>query len=321
MWFRIMVLALGTFALGTDGFVIAGILPDIAHQLNISVDMAGQLVTAFSLIYALGAPVLAAAAGNIARKRLLLLSLILFVIANLLAALAANFVVLLLARILAAVGAALYTPTASAAAVSLVPAEKRGRALSLVLSGMTVSMILGVPLGIFIASQFGWRMTFVLIAALSAFALIGVLTLFPAIANPPVVRLRTRLALLRKPAILVTLLNTVPWILGVFTVYTYLGPLLQQMTHLNAGWISGMFLLFGLAGIPGNALGGYSADRWGAVRTLTLGSLMVGLTLFALPFAAIWLPGVAVIMIVWGVFGSIIIPPQQLRLIALAPEV
>ena len=321
MWFRILVLALGTFALGTDGFVIAGILPDIAHQLNISVDLAGQLVTVFSLTYALGSPMLAALAGNIPRRRLLLMSLAFFVAANLLAAVATSFAVLLVARILAAGGAALYTPTAAAAAASLVPAEKRGRALSLVTAGMTLSLVLGVPLGIFIGSQFNWQMTFVLIAVLSAIAFVGVLMLFPTIANPPTVALRTRLALLRRPALLLTLLTTTFGMIGAFTVYTYLGPLLQQITHLNGAGISGMFLLFGLASMLGNVIGGYSADRWGTVRTVVLGVLLLGLALFMLPFAATLFLGAALAIAVWGVAGWMLTPPQQSRLIAQAPDV
>ena len=321
MWFRLLVLALGTFALGTDTFVIVGILPDIAHQLHVSVDVAGQLVTVFSLTYALGSPVLMALAGDIACRRLLLLSLALFVAANLVAAVASNFAILLVARILAASGAAVFTPTASAAATALAPMEKRGRALALVTAGMTVSLVLGVPLGIFVGSQFGWQMTFLLLALLSVLAFAGVLAFFPHIARSPAIGLRTRLALVRRPILLVTLFYSTCCAAGGFTVYTYLGPLLQQRTHLHGAGISSIFLLFGLAGVLGNGIGGYSADRWGTTRTLTLPPLLVGLALLALPFAATSFPGAAIAIAVWGVAGWMVPPAQQSRLIALAPEV
>ena len=320
MWFRILVLAVGTFALGTDAFVISGILPDIAHQLNISVDLAGQLVTVFSLTYALGAPVLATLAGNVARKRVLVFGLSLFVVANVLAAVATSFGVLIVARVLAAIGAALYTPTASAVAAALAPAEKRGRALSLVLAGMTVSLILGVPLGIVIGSQFGWQMTFVMIAALSATALVGVLVLFPTVANPPAITLNTRLALLRKPTVFVTLLVTLTCIIGNFTVYTYLGPLLQQVTHLNSVGVSGVFFLYGLVGLLGNALGAYSIDRWGAVRTLVPCVVVLGVAFLTLSLAAALFLAVVVAIVMWSIVGTTILPAQQHRLIALSPE-
>ncbi|MBO0792300.1 MAG: MFS transporter, partial [Ktedonobacteraceae bacterium] len=189
MRFRILVLALGTFAIGTDGLVIAGILPAMAHDLRISVDTAGLLVTGFAWIYALGSPVLATATGRIPRKQLLLSGLVVFLSANILAALATNFWLLLAARVLAALGAALYTPVASTVASAMVPPEMRGRALAIVLAGMTVATVMGVPLGIIVAAQFGWQMTFWVVAALSIIAFIGVLALLPAVANPPAVGL------------------------------------------------------------------------------------------------------------------------------------
>src|SRR5215472_2689518 len=201
MWFRILILALGTFAIGTDGFVIAGILPSIAHDLGMSIALAGLLVTAFSLAYALGSPVLATLTGHIARRRLLLLTLISFVLANVLAAVAASFAVLLMARVLAALSASLYTPSASAVAAVLAPKEKRGRALSLVTAGLTITTVAGVPLGILIGTQLNWRATFVLVALLGVIAFVGVLALFPPVASQGTVSLRTRLALLRRPVI------------------------------------------------------------------------------------------------------------------------
>ncbi|HEU5380229.1 MAG TPA: MFS transporter [Ktedonobacteraceae bacterium] len=321
MWFRIWVLVIGGFALGTNGFVVAGILPNIAHQLNVPVDLAGQLETAFALTYALAAPVLAALTGSIARKQILLGGLFLVVVMNLLPEVFPSFLVLFITRILSAIGAALYMPTASSVAASLAPAEKRGRALALASTGLTLSMVLGVPLGILVGSQWGWQMTFVFISLVSGLAFIGILVLFPAIENPPKIGLGARLALLRQPVLLVTLLNIFPWVLGYFTMYTYLSPLLQQITHLNGAGISSMFLLFGVSGVAGNALAGYSTDRWGAVRTLVLASFVIGLVLCAFPYVATSFVGAAALILIWGIFDSTIIPPQQHRLLALTREI
>lgn len=319
MWFRILILALGTFAIGTDGFVIAGILPNIAHDLNISLGFAGLFVTAFSLAYALGAPVLAALTGNLARRRVLLLALIVFVLANGLAAGATHFIVLFLARVLAALGAALYTPNALAIATTLAPQEKRGRALSLVMAGLTVATVAGVPLGILISAQWSWRMTFLLVALSGVVAIVGVLLLFPSVANPAAISLRARLALLRQPVLALALVNILIWTMGGFTVYTYLSPFLQQLTHLQGANISILFLVFGIASVIGNVLGGYGADHWGTSRTLTIGLLATMVALFALSLVSGSLWGVACMVGIWGVAGWSLMPSQQHRLITLAP--
>lgn len=319
MRFRILILALGTFAIGTDGFVIAGILPQIARGLHVSVDTTGLLITVFAWTYALGSPVLATMMGKVERKRLLLLSLLAFVGANVLAALATNIDLLFAARILAACSAALYTPTALAVAVSLVPVEQRGRALALVLAGLTVATVLGVPFGILIGSQVAWQATFGVVALLGLLAFVGILALFPAVARPPVVPLGARLAMLRRPALVGMLGNLLLWQISVFVLYPYLGIFLQTVTHVSGLAISAIFFLFGLASALGNMLGGYSTDHWGAARTLAVA--LVGLTVseFMLPWAAASIWVLAITVIIWGIAGWMVVPPQQYRVVALAP--
>lgn len=319
MRFRILVLALGTFALGTDGFVIAGILPAVGHDLAVPAAVTGQLITAFALTYAVGAPVLATLTSDLARKRLLIVSLAGFAGANVLAALAPSFGILMLARMLAACCAALYTPNASAAAVALAPAEQRGRALALVTAGLTVAIVLGVPLGAWIGATLSWRTTFWLVVALSALAALGVLALFPEIANPPPTTLRARFALLRQPSILTALSLTVVVMAGVFTMYTYIAPLLLHVAHLGGTGISIMLLLFGLAGLLGNTLGGQGADRWGAFRTLVPAVSTAAVVLALLPFAAAAALGAGLMLFILGIAGWTFTPAQQYRLLALAP--
>ncbi|MDQ2715933.1 MAG: MFS transporter [Chloroflexota bacterium] len=319
MRLRILVLALGTFALGTDNFVIAGILPAIAQTLAVSVAVSGLLVTVFSLTYVVASPLLATLTGAVDRKRLLIVSLLLFVVANVLAALAPNFGVLLVARVIAACGAALYTPTASAVAAMLASPEKRGQALALVTAGMTVSIVLGVPIGILVGTHFGWQMTFVLVAVLGALATIGIMGLLPVVAGPPPASLGARLALLRKPSIVVALGLTVIWMVGGFTVYTYIAPILQGITHLGGAAISSLLFLFGVASVLGNMLGGYAADRWGPVPTIALGLAALAITLLVFPAVAVTVVGAGVALAIWGVAGWMLTPPQQHRLLALAP--
>ncbi|NUS87481.1 MAG: MFS transporter, partial [Streptomyces sp.] len=172
MRLRLLLLALGTFAVGTDSMVMAGILGLISRDLDVSVPTAGQMVTVFALAYALLAPVLATLTARWPRRQLLLTALTVFTAANALSALAPTYPLLLATRVLAAAGAALYTPTANAVATSLVPPERRGRALATVLGGMTVATALGVPLGTWIGRT-DWRLTMWLVVALGAAALAG----------------------------------------------------------------------------------------------------------------------------------------------------
>ena len=320
MWFRIMVLAVGTFALGTDVQVIAGILPTIAHDIAVPVATTGLLVTVFALTYALGSPTLATLTGSVARRRLLIGSLGVFVGANVLAAVAQYFGVLVLARILAAGGAALYTPTASAVAAALAPAEKRGRALAVVLGGITLAAVLGVPIGTLVGTLFGWRMTFVLVAVMGALAACGILLFFPVVATPPPVRLRARLALFEQPRIIVTLGLTALSLMGIFTVYPYLALLFQHITHVGGTGISALLLVFGGASTAGNVFGGYGADQWGPVRMMVLSLAIAGIALVVLPLAATSILGAVVALIVWGSAAWMFTAPQQHRLLALAPE-
>ncbi|GHO70538.1 MFS transporter [Ktedonobacter sp. SOSP1-52] len=320
MWFRILVLALGTFAIGTDSFVIAGILPNIAGGLHISLALAGLTVTVFALVYACGAPILATFTGSLERRRLLLASLAILALANILSALATNLPIFMAARVLAAIGASLYTPTATAVVTTLAPEQQRGRALAMVMTGLTASTVLGVPLGVLIGSWLNWQATLMFVALLSVLALVGVLTLFPQVTAPPTVTLGTRIAFLKRPELLLALFQTLLFLSGTQIIATYNRVLLQQVTHLDDLAISLMLLLFGVAGVIGGIVGGYSADRWGNIRTLVGGLLMLVAILFLLPWLASTALGSAFALCVWGIAGWSLLPAQQHRLVAFAPS-
>ncbi len=317
---RIFFLALGTFAIGTEGYVIAGVLPHIADNLGVSLGSAGLLVTAFALVYALGSPVLSSLSARWPRRKVLLAALAIFTLANGLAALAPTFGLLIGARIVAALGAALYTPLASAAAVALARPERRGQALSIITGGLTVAIVLGVPIGTFVGQAFGWRMTFVLVAALSSIALLGAAMMLPEIPAGPTLTLRARLAPLTRPAVLFALALSTLWITGAFTVYTYLAPLLEQIGHMGEAGIRVMLLVFGLSSMVGAFLGGFSADHWGVRLSIAASLVGVALSLFLLPVLAATAVGAGLLMVLWGIAGWSVTAPQQHRLITLAPE-
>ncbi len=321
-WAPVLVLACGTFASGTDGFVIAGILPSIARDLGVSVAVAGQMVTLFAIAYALGSPVLMAfVAGGSSPKRLLSAAMAAFAVVNLLAAVAPNIGVLALARVLAALLAGIYVPTAAAAAAMLVGPELRGRALALVLGGASVATALGVPAGVWLESRFSWRATFVFVTVLALLALAGILLKLPAAAALPKVPLRARLAPLARADVLLVLIVTLLAMTAGFSIYTYVGPVFGQPGAVGARWVALLLFAFGCGSLIGSWLGGYGADRWGAERTL-----VAGLSVFTANFALLWLsarslPAACAFMFVWGVVGWGFVPPQQHRLIRLAPSV
>ena len=311
---RVGVLALGTFALGTDLYVIAGVLPEIARGTRVPVAQAGQLVTIFALAYALGSPLLAVASARVDRRRLLLLALGVFAAANLGAALAPGYGALVGARVLAALAAAAYTPVANVAAVSLVAPEQRGRALAMVTAGMTLAILFGVPLSALVGRVFGWRATFELVAALAVLAAIGLILYLPTVPTSPVASLRTRLALLADRQVAGLLLVTLLALTGSFSVYTYLLPLLARI-HPSASQATVLFAAFGAGGMMGNALGGVAADRLGGARTVGVSLMALAGILAIFATAERSLIGSGGLLFAWGLAGWAWYPSQQHRLV------
>nr|MBA3585563.1 MFS transporter [Gemmatimonadota bacterium] len=323
---RLLVLALGTFAIGTGSFVFAGLLGDVAGDLSVSVGTAGQLITVYAIVYAVGSPVLVTITGAVARRRLLVLSLAVFAGANVAAVVLSSFGPLLASRIVAACAAAVFTPTTAVVAASLVTPEKRGRALATVTGGLTIAFAFGIPLGTLVGEYFGWRAAFVLVGVLGAIAVAGIAALLPVIENPPPVSLRDRMLAVEQPAVVAALGLTAIGLGSGFVVFTYVDPLLGDLTGFGGRGISGMLLLFGLAAIAGNALGGYGADRWGYGRSMVVIFVVVALSLMSFSLltpVAGSLPavvGAGVALVTWSVAGWAITPFQQYRLIELAPH-
>src|SRR3954454_3630625 len=202
-------LTLGAFAIGTEGFMIAGLLPALARDLNVGLPAAGHLVTAFSLAYAIGAPVMAVLTAGLERRRLLPVAMGGFALANLLAALAPGYAGLLAARLLLALSAATFMPAASGYAAALGGPERRGRALSMVTNGLTLAIIAGVPLGVLVGQGFGWRATFLGVAGLAALSLLGILARLPRQPPGTTASMGELLALARRSDMLAVLATSV----------------------------------------------------------------------------------------------------------------
>ncbi|MDQ3636498.1 MAG: MFS transporter [Actinomycetota bacterium] len=326
MRLRLLVLALGTFAIGTGSFVFAGLLEGVANELSVSVGTAGNLVTVFAVTYAAVSPVLVTLTGGVAPRKILVAAMAVFAVANAAAVFAPTFGLLLACRVLAACGAAVFTPTALAVAAGLAPPEERGRSISTVTGGLTVSFVIGIPLGSIIGTYSGWRMTFVMVAALGVVAMLGVRAL-PSVEAPPVVGFRERVDAMRQPAVLAALGLTTLGLMGGFVVFTYVSPLLTEITGFGGAGVSGLLFLFGVVALLGNWLGGYGADHVGYARLMAaiLSLLSLSLLGFSLLVAssgtALAVPGTLAALALWGVAGFALNPLQQYRVAQLAPGI
>lgn len=316
---RLLVLAVGMFAIGTDSFVIAGILPEVTQSLGVSIAVAGQMVTVYALSFAVLSPVIAAAAAHWPRKRLLLAGLAVFVIGNLVTAIAPTIEWVLASRFVAGLGAAMFSPTATATAASLVPAEKRARALAIVVAGLSGATALGSPLGTFIGGLGDWRATMWFVTVVGAVATVGVYVLLPAVPPLPAVSLRARLGPLKDIRVALTLLTTLVAYSGFFAVYTYLGVAFDRATGGRPEVLAALLLLWGIAATAGNLAAGYFTDRFGN-RMIVNGSLAIAVANFALmPWSSADLWSSALALVVWGICGWGLLVPQQHRLISLSP--
>jgi predicted MFS family arabinose efflux permease len=318
-------LTIGAFAIGTEGFMIAGLLPVIASDLKVSVALTGQLVTVFALAYAVGSPILAVATGNVGRKKVLIAAIGAFSAANLLAAAAPSYPTLMAARIVLALCAGAFMPAASGYAAMVATPAQRGRALALIFAGITIALIVGVPLGTIIGDRFNWRATFVAVALLGGIATLGIALALTPVKAPPVVGLRDRLKVAARGDILSVLTLTVLAIMGAFVIYPYVAPLLEQIAGFRGEQIAILLLMYGVGGAAGNYLGGYASDKWNIRRFL-----LAMLVLLAADYALFSLIGefkpttrvaetlAIAAMLIWGIVGWAFPAAQQVRLVTLA---
>ncbi|KWB20838.1 MFS transporter [Burkholderia cepacia] len=316
---RLLTLSLGMFALGTDSFVFAGILPEIAHTFGVSIGAAGQLISVYALSYALLGPTIAALAANVGRKRLLLSGIGLFVIANLGTIVAPNLGIALATRALAGLGAAMFSPTASGTGAALVPPERRGYALSIIVAGLTTATALGSPIGAVIGGLAGWHWTLVLVVALGAAAFFGILAFMPEVPLPPAISLRERLSPLTDSRVGLTLTTTVLAQIGTFIIFSYFSVVFDRATGHSATVLGGLLVLWGLAGTFSNLLTGRILDRIGSHKVVLIKLAIVALVIFTMPWTSAHLWSAAIAVTIWGACAWGVLVPQQFRLASLNP--
>ena len=304
----LLALTLSAFAIGTTEFVIVGLIPTIANDLSVSLPSAGLLVSLYALGVAVGAPLLTALTGKVPRKLLLLSLMVLFTAGNLLAWQAPGYESLILARIVTGLAHGVFFSIGSTIATSLVSKEKAASAIAIMFTGLTVALVTGVPLGTFIGQQFGWRETFLAVSLLGVIAFIGSLIFVPrTIQHSKPASIVQQLAVLKQPRLLLVYAMTAVGYGGTFIAFTFLAPILQEISGFGEGAVSLVLLVYGVSVAVGNIWGGKLADRRGPISALKLIFALLAAVLFTLTFTAAnpWLALATVLL--WGAvaFGNV----------------
>ncbi|WKL87549.1 MFS transporter [Aeromonas caviae] len=312
----LFALTLSAFAIGTTEFVIVGLIPTIAEQLNVSLPSAGLLVSLYALGVAIGAPVLTALTGKLPRKWLLVGLMALFTVGNLLAWQAPGYESLIVARILTGLAHGVFFSVGSTIATGLVAKEKAASAIAIMFSGLTVALVTGVPLGTWIGQVFGWRETFLVVSLLGLVAMVGSMLLVPGnLPKGAASSVREQLSVLTRKPLLLVYAKTALGYGGAFTAFTFLAPILQQVSGFSAGAVSLILLVYGVSVAVGNIWGGKLADRMGPLPALKLLFAGLAVVLLVLTFTAPH-PVLAVLtVLVWGAFAFGNVPGLQVLVV------
>ncbi|WP_328499293.1 MFS transporter [Streptomyces sp. NBC_00414] len=257
----VYILGLSVFALGTSEFMLSGLLPAVAEDMNVSIPRAGLLISAFAVGMVVGAPLLAVATLRLPRRTTLIALIAVFGLGQIAGALAPNYAVLFASRVVSALACAGFWAVGAAVAVAMVPVNARARALAVMIGGLSIANVLGVPAGAFLGESLGWRSAFWAVGAASAIALVGVATLIPRIPLPAEKpRLMRELRIYRDRQVWLTISLIAFAAGGVFCAFSYLAPLLTDVAGLDEGWVPAVLALFGIGALIGTAIGGRIAD-------------------------------------------------------------
>lgn len=320
MNFRIYILALVSFVVGMVELIIGGILDIVARDFHVSVSKAGELITVFSLVFAVAAPVLLTLTAKLERKYLCLWTLFIFFLGNLLAFFSPTFWMLLLSRIISAASGSLLIVLCITIASGVAKEEFRARAIGVIYMGISGSLVLGIPIGLIIGTNFGWRMIFLLISVLTLISMAGVAFFLYKIQPKPMIPLREQLRTLKNSKTMSAQLTSMLFLTGHLTLYAYLTPFLQTTLHLNATWISVFYFIFGISAVLGGGIGGWVADKWGSQRSILLIISLFAVALFLIPAVTFSIPLFIAVMVIWSALSWAITPAQQSYLIETAPE-
>ena len=310
----LLALAISAFAIGTTEFVIMGLLPEVAKDLAVSLPSAGLLVSGYALGVAVGAPLLAVVTSKMPRKLALQLLMGVFIVGNVLCAIASDYSVLMIARVVTSFAHGSFFGIGAVVAASLVPQEKRASAIALMFTGLTLANVLGVPFGTFIGQQFGWRVAFWIVAAFGVLSLAGVTALVPNRHDTGPASLGHEVRVLKDPQVWIALTMTVLGFGGVFVVFTYIAPILEQVSGFTPHGVTLILVLFGVGLTVGNTIGGKLADR--SLMPSLMG-ILIALAVVMAVFAHTSHSQIAaaVTVFIWGIAAFATVPPLQMRVV------
>jgi DHA1 family inner membrane transport protein len=315
----IFALAVGGFAIGTGEFVSMGLLPNIADGVQISIPQAGHVISAYAIGVVIGAPLITAFGARLPRKRLLWWLMAAFIVGNLASALAPSYPTLLAARFFAGLPHGAFFGIGALVGASLVPPNRRAWAVSMMLAGLTMANVVGVPLTTLIGQQWGWRWPYALVGVLGMLTLAAVLLWIPARPAELGLTIRTELSALRHRQVWLALLIGTVGFGGMFATYSYITPTLITLTRVSETAVTGLLAVYGLGMTAGVVLGGRMADR-SLMPSLYGGLLGTAVVLFGFGFAVRTLPGAVLAIFVFGVAGSVLVPILQTRLMDVARD-
>jgi MFS transporter, DHA1 family, inner membrane transport protein len=316
---RLAILAVGLFVVGTNGFMIAGLLPEIASSLGVTASAVSYSITIYAIVVAVASPAVSILLPRVSRTTLMALGLVLVAAGTVVAASAPTLDVFTLGRVIAAFGGAALVPPATATAAALATPERRARAIAFVAIGFTAATAFGAPLGTAIAGARGWRLPLYGLATLAALTAVAVAIFVRHIPVGTIISARARFAILRDRRILLALVATLLVVTSFNVVYIFSSAVTIHATGGSASLLAVLLLSFGIAGIAGNAAAGPLTDRFGnrTVGIVTLGILFA--SLLALLFVSHSLIGTAIVFAIWGVSANAISTPIQHRLIDANP--
>ncbi|ONI75305.1 MFS transporter [Actinosynnema sp. ALI-1.44] len=313
----LLALAIGAFGIGTTEFVIMGLLPEVAATYSVSIPTAGLLISGYALGVVFGAPLLTAIGSRWPRKPMLVGLMGLFVLGNVLCAVALSYELLLVGRIVTSLSHGAFFGVGSVVAASLVAPARQASAIALMFTGLTLANVLGVPLGTALGHAFGWRSAFWAVSVLGVIAMAGVVALVPAIAKDTTTNLRHELAVFRRPQVWLALAMTTFGFAGIFTSFTYIAPMMTEVAGFSPGMVTWLLVLFGVGVVAGNLFGGKAADK-ALMPSLYafLAALAVVLVIFT--FTAHSQVLAAITIVAFGAAGFATIAPLQIRALAKA---
>ncbi|GGI40577.1 MFS transporter [Mammaliicoccus stepanovicii] len=315
----IWVLSLGAFAIGMTEFVIMGLLPNIARDLNVSVSDAGQLITGYALSVAIGGPIIVLATYKLPRKNLLVLLMSIFIIGNGIGGIAPTYGLLLLSRVVTALAHGSFFGIGSILAANMVPQHKRASAMALMFMGLTMSNIIGVPFGTFIGQMLGWKMTFIIISIIGLMTLIGIIKFVPNKQDTQPISIKNELTVLKDIKLWLTLGVTLFGFSSVFAYFTYISQILINVSNIEEKWISFVLIIFGVGVTLGNIIGGKLAD-WNLNRTLQIIFIVFPIYIFMMYYIQSHSILMVVGIFIFGLIGFSMSPSLQFKSMVISQD-